>query len=564
MHVICIINRQYINIQHKVMKTCNAASDEDIYSDYTDSEEEPISAYEVQCRMNAWRPKDSLKIVVNVLNTQYSLVRRIVEEIFCYRTSASLREEWDLLWTDTGITLETFAKMKTYQKINHFPSMNCLSRKDNLGKNLMRMRRYFPEDYDFVPPTWHLPNEYGDFRTQCTQSKGRTYIVKPEAMSQGKGIYLIKSHEELDIGEHCVVQRYVSNPYLIDGLKFDLRLYVLIYGCDPLRLYLYNEGLARLATEEYEQPSRYNMKNVYVHLTNYAINKRSENFVFNTDEDEADTGHKRSLSFVWSYIDSHGGDSKELQQKIKSLIVKTFCAVQPQLAQPYRTSQPNDVENNMCFEILGFDILVDSSLNPWLLEVNHSPSFSTDTPFDYKIKEELIYDTIKLLHLDPSTKVKYKQERDREFKSRALGRTTLKMTKERRKALRDKAMEARDEYELKNLGRYTRIYPDPQLEAKHSNFITIAENLWEEFFGYKKHVTLRVSLKKTSTSNIQRHSLIVEKPRNTKRLTRTSSKVPAKEELPKTVYKERNFQRQTMEDPIEVEDLIFPKAKGIF
>lgn len=546
------------------MRACDAASDEDIYSDYTDSEEEPISAYEVQCRMNAWRSKESSKVVVNVQNTQYSLVRRVIEEIFCYRTAASLHEEWDLLWTDTGVSLETFAKMKTFQKINHFPSMNCLSRKDNLGKNLMRMRRYFPEDYDFVPATWHLPNEYGDFRSQCTQSKGRTYIVKPEAMSQGKGIYLIKSHEELDIREHCVVQRYVSDPYLIEGLKFDLRLYVLIYGCDPLRLYLYNEGLARLATEEYEQPSRYNMKNVYVHLTNYAINKRSENFVFNTDEDEANTGHKRSLSFVWSYIDSHGGDSKELQQKIKSLIVKTFCAVQPQLAQPYRTSQPNDVENNMCFEILGFDILVDSSLNPWLLEVNHSPSFSTDTPFDYRIKEQLVYDTIKLLNLDPNTKVKYKQERDREFKQRALGKATLRMTKERRKALREKAMEARDEYELKNLGRYTRIYPDSKLEAKHCNFMTIAENLWEEFFGYKKRVTPRVSLKKTSTSNIQRHSLIVEKPKNTKRLTRTSSKVPAKKELPKTAYKERNYQRQTMEDPIEIEDLTFPKTKGIF
>jgi tubulin polyglutamylase TTLL6/13 len=48
----------------------------------------------------------------------------------------------------------------------------------------------------------------------------------------------------------------------------------------------------------------------------------------------------------------------------------------------------------MCFEVLGFDIILDSKLKPWLLEVNHAPSFSTDTPLDFKIKKDLIADTI--------------------------------------------------------------------------------------------------------------------------------------------------------------------------
>jgi tubulin polyglutamylase TTLL6/13 len=53
----------------------------------------------------------------------------------------------------------------------------------------------------------------------------------------------------------------------------------------------------------------------------------------------------------------------------------------------------------MCFELLGFDIMLDSNLRPWILEVNHSPSFSTDTPLDFKIKKNLITDTIKMLGL---------------------------------------------------------------------------------------------------------------------------------------------------------------------
>lgn len=44
----------------------------------------------------------------------------------------------------------------------------------------------------------------------------------------------------------------------------------------------------------------------------------------------------------------------------------------------------------MCFEILGFDIFLDDQLKPWILEVNHAPSFSTDSPLDFKVKKNLI------------------------------------------------------------------------------------------------------------------------------------------------------------------------------
>lgn len=58
----------------------------------------------------------------------------------------------------------------------------------------------------------------------------------------------------------------------------------------------------------------------------------------------------------------------------------------------------------MCFEILGFDILIDSSLKPYLLEVNHTPSFTTDTPLDSYIKKNLIRDAITLMNINVKTK----------------------------------------------------------------------------------------------------------------------------------------------------------------
>jgi tubulin polyglutamylase TTLL6/13 len=77
------------------------------------------------------------------------------------------------------------------------------------------------------------------------------------------------------------VQRYLHKPFLIEGLKFDMRIYVLISGIDPLRIFVYEEGLARFATEQYVPPRSDNLENMFMHLTNYAINKNNPNFIFN-------------------------------------------------------------------------------------------------------------------------------------------------------------------------------------------------------------------------------------------------------------------------------------------
>ena len=80
--------------------------------------------------------------------------------------------------------------------------------------------------------------------------------------------------------ERTVVSKYISNPLLINNHKFDLRIYVLLTSIDPLRIYVYNEGLVRFATEPYNN-QKTSLKNMYSHLTNYSINKKSNNFEAN-------------------------------------------------------------------------------------------------------------------------------------------------------------------------------------------------------------------------------------------------------------------------------------------
>ena len=141
-----------------------------------------------------------------------------------------------------------------------------------------------------------------------------------------------------------------------------------------------------------------------MHLTNYAINKNSSKFEFNEDSEDAYTGHKRCLQAIWNHIDKNNGDSQKLKESIDDIIIKTVCSAQPVLSHMYRSCQPNDYDNSCCFEILGFDIILDSNLKPYILEVNHSPSFTTDTPFDRKTKVDLIRDSLTIIHLTTKKK----------------------------------------------------------------------------------------------------------------------------------------------------------------
>lgn len=72
--------------------------------------------------------------------------------------------DWDIMWTDNAVTPDQLAKMKPHQKINHFPGMFTLSRKNYLARNLGKMSKVFPDDYNFFPQTWILPSEYSELK----------------------------------------------------------------------------------------------------------------------------------------------------------------------------------------------------------------------------------------------------------------------------------------------------------------------------------------------------------------------------------------------------------------
>ena len=153
---------------------------------------------------------------------------------------------------------------------------------------------------------------------------------------------------------------------MIRGLKFDLRLYVLITSIDPLKLYIYEEGLVRFATEEYTNDPK-KLSNNLIHLTNYSVNKESEEFIYN-ESPGSYSGHKWSLSTLWEYLGSVLGiHTGTVWDQTKEVCMKTILCGHQHLQREV-TRQVQSGYN--CYKLLGLDILYDHNLKPWLLEVN--------------------------------------------------------------------------------------------------------------------------------------------------------------------------------------------------
>jgi tubulin polyglutamylase TTLL6/13 len=402
----------------------------------------------------------SRQLSVNVSRTKYAVVRYVFQKVLGFKlVEEETDETCDVYWCDGGIDASRLMLLKPYQKINHFPGMHEIARKNNLARNLNRMRKLFPKDYDFYPRTWLLPSEWSSFAAQFTKKLNRTFIIKPEASSQGKGIFLTRKLEDISQSERYVAQSYLPRPFLLDGLKFDLRVYVLVAGCDPLRVYIHREGLSRLATEPYRQPTAGNIGDMCMHLTNYAVNKRSPNFIFNKHAHSDDIGHKRSLSWTMDYLRTKGYDVDGLWSRICCAIMKTVAVVQPTLAHTYRSCQPDDPTNSVCFEILGFDVFLDHDLKPYILEVNLSPSLATDSPLDLKIKREVLTDTMRLMHVTYRVKRAYLARKRSETHNRHYEAGQLTKSHDEIQILQYRAQLKRDRYEDNHLGGFQKVYP---------------------------------------------------------------------------------------------------------
>ncbi|KAM8921316.1 tubulin polyglutamylase TTLL5 [Pelodytes ibericus] len=334
-------------------------------------------------------------LAYKMVRTDSHLIRSILSAHGFQEVNAN-SNSFNLMWTGSHVKPNLLMDFTSFQKVNHFPRSYELTRKDRLYKNIQRMQqKHGVRNFNLLPHTYLLPSEYQEFCYAFCKDRG-PWIVKPVASSRGRGVYLINSPSQISMENNILVSRYIGNPLLIDGFKFDIRLYVLITSYDPLIIYLYEEGLTRFATVRYDRTAKH-IKNQFMHLTNYSVNKKSGDYVSCDDPEVEDYGNKWSMSAMLRYLKQDGKDTAALMSQIEDLIIKTVISGERPIASACKSFLAH---RGNCFELYGFDVLIDGNLKPWLLEVNLSPSLACDAPLDLKVKASVISDMLTLIGME--------------------------------------------------------------------------------------------------------------------------------------------------------------------
>lgn len=268
----------------------------------------------------------------------------------------------------------------------------------------------------------------------------------------------------------------------------------------------------RFCTEKYEAPSPDNLGVSCMHLTNYAVNKHNINFELEASTEDSIEGSKWSLKTFREWMESNGHDFEVLWKEIGDMIVKTVISVQPTLSYFYSSAFPADNDGLSCFEILGLDIMLDHKGKPWLIEVNHSPSFNTDSDLDRIVKEGLISDYINLVQVSgyrvkkakaaekkvcsssdhsPLLMHSLQASKERLYSSRPSS-SRKSMTKEEAQKRRQESMLSHEKYEKKHQGGFSKIFPveDTGRQEKFSKLLECAYSNYKDSFHFKISNTL--------------------------------------------------------------------------
>ena len=195
----------------------------------------------------------------------------------------------------------------------------------------------------------------------------------------------------------AVIQRYMTNPLLFKGKKFDFRSYMFISCMNPFIVH-FNPGYVRVSLEDFTMDnfSDNTVLSKATHLTNNSIQKKHPAYIPKKEEtiitlqalaDELKTIGK--IESTEAFLEKVEKDMKEVMRLI------------------FTTAKEFLIVKFGCFELLGFDFMIDEELNLKLIEINVNPALFTDTSVQQNLLPELIDQTVAIalkLHSDQTEK----------------------------------------------------------------------------------------------------------------------------------------------------------------
>ena len=181
--------------------------------------------------------------------------------------------------------------------------------------------------------------------------------------------------------EKIIVQKYIEKPLCYYGRKCDIRIWVML--TQDMKVFVYKEGHLKTCSEKYDIN---NKKDAYIHITNYSFQKHCLNF------QKFELGNEVPFYDFQKFLDKEFKDNKidvktHIMNQIKYIVGLTMKSVKDKI---------NANNRNFCFEIYGYDFMLDINFNAYLLEINRNPGLEISSPWIKTIVPRMIDDALRL------------------------------------------------------------------------------------------------------------------------------------------------------------------------
>jgi hypothetical protein len=292
-----------------------------------------------------------------------------------------------------------------YQKINRFFGFEEYVSKSLLYLNYKKMKELFPNEYNYMLETYSYPEDkdiiYNKFKNFSIKdiSKDNYWLIKPKLSSVGNGIKILNSFENIEkLDKNSYITKLLNNPHLIRGYKYDIRFHGLISSIKPLKLYIYDEGFVRLSSEKYDFN---NFTDKLSFITNIHANKNNIKYIYPKKHKDIERSNLWNLSILKNYYLKNNLNYNMVFEEVKDIFIKMVFSVRKKLIEKI-------ININLSFtnfyHLIGFDIILDNNLKPYLLEANRRGSMRDDNAAEIEYTHNIIVDTLNIIGLRPINK----------------------------------------------------------------------------------------------------------------------------------------------------------------
>ena len=403
---------------------------------------------------------DDNYLSANNTNKKYFIIYpgnngKLVEKVILTRPNwenlpeSKKKGECNLLWTPLSnqINYSFHKTIDEFHIINHFEYQNELSNKRNIFINLLKYSEINNVNlFSFYPLTIILPLNNDNFNTAIENFKKcyfdlpnlvedpenkntnfldkyyRNYfhvksnlklgsiqkliipkshyarknlwLIKRINLNRGRQIKIFNNLEELLFEillikneqkvKYILIQKYIEKPLLYCGRKFDIRIWVLftyMLKTNRFDAYVFREGHLKASSELFD----INSLDTFIHLTNYSVQKYNKNF------SKSEIGNEISFSTFQKELDKNTYGKINFKNDIFGKIVKII-----EITANIAKNKINSNNRKNCFEIFGYDFILDEDYNPFLLEINTNPGYEESSPLIKMLVPRMIDDALRL------------------------------------------------------------------------------------------------------------------------------------------------------------------------